>query len=147
LEIFVSRTIHLELNSIRNIIPSFRSLDRKTQIQELKQAIYQYRNQRLSVILEKEIDQHCFKETEFGKPYLSDYPKFNFNHSHSQEYYALAHSRNIRDLGVDIEDTGRKVRFDALAQHAFHPEEYQTWQESDYDPNFGLKSGLQKRRF
>jgi len=26
-----------------------------------------------------------------------------------------------------------------LAQHAFHPEEYQTWQESDYDPNFWFK--------
>ena len=29
-----------------------------------------------------------------------------------------------------IEELDRKVRFDALAQHAFHPEEYQTWQES-----------------
>ncbi len=28
-------------------------------------------------------------------------------------------------LGIDVEDLDRKVRFDALAQHAFHPNELQ----------------------
>ena len=36
----------------------------------------------------------------------------------------------LKTLGLMLEELDRKVRFDALAQHAFHPEEYQTWQTS-----------------
>ncbi|BCX75459.1 hypothetical protein TOL5_36590 [Acinetobacter sp. Tol 5] len=45
----------------------------------------------------------------------------------------------MHDLGVDVEDLDRKVRFEALAKHAFHPEEYQTWQSLDFDPVFWFK--------
>ena len=30
------------------------------------------------------------------------------------------------DIGVDVEELGRKIRFDAFAQHAFHADEYKT---------------------
>ena len=59
------------------------------------------------------------KKQILGKPYLIDYPKFHVNHSHSQQHYALASSQQIQDLGVDVEDLDRKVRFEALAKHAF----------------------------
>ena len=37
-------------------------------------------------------------------------------------------SERGKEIGVDVEELDRNVRFDVLAQHAFHPEEYQTWQ-------------------
>ncbi|PWF32935.1 ACP synthase, partial [Yersinia pestis] len=77
--------------------------------------------------------------TNFGKPYLNDYPDFSFNHSHSQNFYALATSRNVQNLGIDIEELSRKVRFEALAQHAFHPEELKNWQALAYDPEYWFK--------
>ncbi len=135
----VTRTIQLDLNSIQNIIPRFQANDRKSQIQEQKTAIYQYRNQLLSSYLETHISNDSFDKTDFGKPYLTNFPKFNLNHSHSQQYYVLASSQNIRDLGVDIEDLNRKVRFEALAKHAFHPDEYQTWEDLGFDPVFWFK--------
>lgn len=139
MEYIVNRTIRLDLNSIQNILPTFQSPDRKSQIQELKHAIYAYRNQLISDLLCKEITNPSFAQTEFGKPYLIDYPKFHVNHSHSQQHYALASSQHMHDLGVDVEDLDRKVRFEALAKHAFHPEEYQTWQSLDFDPVFWFK--------
>ncbi|MFW2104625.1 4'-phosphopantetheinyl transferase superfamily protein [Acinetobacter sp. RIT698] len=138
-EWIVNRIIQLDVNSIQNILPSYHSIDRKGQIQELKQAIYQYRNQLLSDIFSVEISNHSFEKTDFGKPYLIDYPKFHVNHSHSQQHYALASSQQIQDLGVDVEDLNRKVRFEALAKHAFHPQEYQAWQALDFDPTFWFK--------
>lgn len=135
----MNRTIRLDLNSIQNILPTFQASDRKSQIQELKQAIYQYRNQLVSDLLCKEITNPSFAQTEFGKPYLIDYPRFHVNHSHSQQHYALASSQQMYDLGVDIEDLNRQVRFEALAKHAFHPEEYQNWQALDFDPAFWFK--------
>lgn len=135
----MTRTIQLDLNSIQNIIPLYQSSDRTSQIQELKTAIYQYRNQLLSNRLEIEINNDSFDKTEFGKPYLVHFPKFSVNHSHSQQHYALASSHQIRDLGVDVEDLNRKVRFEALAKHAFHPDEYQTWKDLEFDPVFWFK--------
>lgn len=139
----MTRTIQLDLNSIQNIFPNMilqgQISDRKSQIQALKAAIYHYRNQLLSNYLNTEIDNDSFGKTEFGKPFLVNYPKFHVNHSHSQQHYVLASSEHIRDLGVDLEDLTRQVRFDALAKHAFHPEEYQTWQDLDFDPAFWFK--------
>jgi 4'-phosphopantetheinyl transferase len=30
----------------------------------------------------------------------------HFNHSHSQQYYALALSERVKDIGVDVEELG-----------------------------------------
>ena len=157
--VLVNRILRVDLNSIQNIIPHFQAADRSSQIQELKHAIYQYRNQVLSCLISTEITrQDCIHQdstnqenpklvitnddmtkTEYGKPYLRDYSQLAFNHSHSQKNYALVSSLKIADLGVDVEDLDRTVRFDALAKHAFHPEEYQMWQDLDCDPTFWFK--------
>ncbi|OTG96191.1 4'-phosphopantetheinyl transferase family protein [Acinetobacter sp. ANC 3832] len=109
-----------------------------------KNKIYQQRNQFISKCLNKIILNDDFVKTEFGKPYLlphhlQSHPHFSFNHSHSQNYYALATSNSVRNIGVDIEDLDRKVRFEALAKHAFHPNEYQTWESLEFDPIYWFK--------
>ena len=112
---------------------------RVEQIKQRKLAIYTRRNQLLSDQLNHSIHSLDFTTTEYGKPYLKAHPEFSFNHSHSQNFYALATSRNVPNLGIDIEELSRKVRFEALAQHAFHPEELKNWQTFDYDPEYWFK--------
>jgi len=97
------------------------------------------RNQLLSQSFELPVSDQQVVRTNFGKPYLNDYPDFSFNHSHSQNFYALATSRNVQNLGIDIEELSRKVRFEALAQHAFHPEELKHWKTLAYDPEYWFK--------
>lgn len=101
-----------------------------------QQHIEEYRAARLAerLCVKPEILQ--FSTMEYGKPYLHNFPELAFNHSHGREHYALAFSQTLVDIGVDIESLQRKVRFDALAQHAFHPEEYQHWQDTNYDPTY-----------
>lgn len=94
-----------------------------------KQQIKNYRNQLLADHLHCEISALEFSKHEQGKPFLSSHP-LHFNHSHSQQNYALAISDRVRDIGVDVEDLERKIRFDALAQHAFHDQEYRIWQDT-----------------
>ncbi|MCU4414251.1 4'-phosphopantetheinyl transferase superfamily protein [Acinetobacter sp. WU_MDCI_Axc73] len=76
---------------------------------------------------------------DFGKPIAINHPKLAFNQSHSQREYALAFSFDVRDLGVDIESLNRKIRFEALAKHAFHPQEYQCWKALGEDINYWFK--------
>ena len=104
-----------------------------------KQCIYRQRNQYISIFLARAISNLDFSQTSYGKPYLPEFPKFAFNHSHSQKNYALSMSEQVQDLGIDIEDLNRKVRFEALAKHAFHPNEYQLWQALDFDPSYWFK--------
>nr|WP_254202643.1 MULTISPECIES: 4'-phosphopantetheinyl transferase superfamily protein [unclassified Acinetobacter] len=113
--------------------------DRKTQVADRKREVACLRNQLLSHYFESLIEDHQIVRTSFGKPYLPAHPDFSFNHSHSQNFYALATSRNIQHLGVDIEELSRKVRFEALAQHAFHSEELRQWQALDYAPEYWFK--------
>lgn len=79
-----------------------------------------------------------FAKHEHGKPYLLNHD-LNFNHSHSQQYYALAMSQHVKDIGIDVEELDRKVRLEALAQHAFHPDEYATWQSLEQDREYWFK--------
>ncbi len=110
-----------------------------------KQQIQAQRNQLLANQLNCAIDDLAFAQHEHGKPF-STYHSLHFNHSHSQQYYALAMSERVKDIGVDVEELDRKVRFDALAQHAFHSEEYQTWQESqDKEYWFRVQTNPQTR--
>ena len=104
-----------------------------------KQQIDQYRNQLLSVYFQKNISDTDIQRTEYGKPFLVDDPGLVFNHSHSQQNYAIAMSTHIQDLGIDLEDLDRQVRFEALAKHAFHPNEWQRWQQLDCDPEYWFK--------
>jgi len=104
--------------------PDFRSFN-----QYKKQQIYYYRNQLLAQQLGCSIEQLQFAKHEHGKPYLTSHT-LHFNHSHSQHNYALAISGRVKDIGIDIEELDRNVNFDALAKHAFHPDEYRIWQET-----------------
>ncbi len=47
--------------------------------------------------------------------------------------------RLAMSIGVDIEDLNRQVRLEALAKHAFHPEEMKVWQALNYDRAFWFK--------
>lgn len=135
----LSRNIQIYLQKIDQFFSIKPPESRVEQIKNRKLAIYARRNQLLSDQFNHPIQSLDFTATEYGKPYLNDYPDFSFNHSHSQNFYALATSRNVQNLGIDIEELSRKVRFEALAQHAFHPEELKNWQALAYDPEYWFK--------
>lgn len=133
------RNIQIYLQKIDQFFSIEPHQSRVEQIKNRKLAIYAHRNQLLSDQFNHPIQSLDFTTTEYGKPYLNDYPDFSFNHSHSQNFYALATSKQVQNLGIDIEELNRKVRFEALAQHAFHPEELKTWQTLAYDPEYWFK--------
>lgn len=134
----MARLIQIHLHQLSDLTCDQLS-DRKTQIAERKREVAFLRNQLLSQSFELPVSDQQVVRTNFGKPYLNDYPDFSFNHSHSQNFYALATSKQVQNLGIDIEELNRKVRFEALAQHAFHPEELKNWQVLDYDPEYWFK--------
>lgn len=103
-----------------------------------QQQIRAYRDQLLAEHLQSGIEALSFAKHEHGKPFLSSHA-LHFNHSHSRHYYALAVSKRVQDIGVDVEELDRKVRFDALAQHAFHPQEYAFWQQQDHDSEYWFR--------
>ena len=135
----MTRLIRVDVDTLEHIVPLSQTLDRKAKIQLQKQAVYGYRNQLLSKQLHIVLQQDDFSKTEYGKPYLINFPKLYFNHSHSQKHYALASSTQMHDLGVDVEDLDRKVRFEALAEHAFHANELQHWHVLEQDRNYWFK--------
>lgn len=134
----MARLIQIHLHQLSNLTYDQLS-DRKTQVAERKREVAFLRNQLLSQSFELPVSDQQVVRTNFGKPYLNDYPDFSFNHSHSQNFYALATSKQVQNLGIDIEELSRKVRFEALAQHAFHPEELKNWQALAYDPEYWFK--------
>ena len=134
----MARLIQIHLHQLSDLACDQLS-DRKTQVAERKREVAFLRNQLLSQSFELPVSDQQVVRTNFGKPYLNDYLDFGFNHSHSQNFYALATSKQVQNLGIDIEELSRKVRFEALAQHAFHPEEIKKWQVLDYDPEYWFK--------
>ena len=113
--------------------PDFRSFNhyKKQQIQSVRNRLIAEKLQLTSMELE-------FAKHEHGKPYLLNHT-LHFNHSHSQQYYALAMSEQVKDIGVDAEELDRNVRLDALAKHAFHPDEYETWLSLEQDREYWFK--------
>ena len=72
----MTRAIQIAVDKIERIVPLAKELDRKTRIQQQKQAIYHYRNQLLSQQLHVTIQQEDFATNEHGKPYLIKFPQF-----------------------------------------------------------------------
>ncbi|MCX7545636.1 4'-phosphopantetheinyl transferase family protein [Marinicella gelatinilytica] len=72
----------------------------------------------------------CFdiKRTKNGKPY-SDAP-IHFSYSHSRRVYLYGIS-DVGVIGVDIEHSGKKRHFMALAERYFHPDETALMREMD----------------
>lgn len=135
----MTKSIHIDVSRLEQFIQLPDGLERKAKIQLQKQAIYQFRNQLLTQHLQNEIQNTDFSKTDYGKPYLAQFPQAAFNHSHSRKHYALAFSDSIQQVGIDVEDLDRAVRFEALAQHAFHPEELRCWAESDYSSEYWFR--------
>ena len=135
-----TRKIEIHVQALAQLIkqskPHF--LDLKSFNHYKKEQIKNYRNCLLADYLHCSIEALQFEKHEHGKPFLASHP-LHFNHSHSQQHYALAISEHVKDIGIDVEDLERKVRFDALAQHAFHAEEYQTWQQQDQDREYWFR--------
>lgn len=113
--------------------------ERKALVQERRLALRQYRQQHLAQFLNIDADALEITLTETGKPVLAQPETLSFNHSHSQKHYALAYSDRYQHIGVDIEDLDRQVRFQSLAQHAFHAEELAHWEAIDFDPAYWFK--------
>ena len=135
----MTKLIHIDVSRLEQIIKLPADLERKAKIQQQKQAIYQFRNQLLSQHMQREIQNADLSKTEYGKPYLTEFPQVAFNHSHSHKHHALALSHTVRQLGIDVEDLDRQVRFETLAQHAFHPEELHGWAEAEYSSEYWFK--------
>ncbi|KHO17105.1 ACP synthase [Acinetobacter baumannii] len=132
IEVYTQALSQLLLKSKQDF-PDFRTFNdyKKQQIQHIK-------NELLAQKLSVNPTDLQFAKHEYGKPYLLDHT-LHFNHSHSQQYYALALSERVKDIGIDVEELDRKVRLDSLAQHAFHPDEYATWQNLEQDREFWFK--------
>ncbi len=128
--------IDIYLAMLDQLAPVAVDAARTTQILQRKQQLYTCRDRLLQSYLAPQQPLNLQRSIH-GKPYLPD-SDIEFNHSHSQQHYALAISRSVLDLGIDIEDLQRQVRFDALAKHAFHAQEYEIWQHS-HDPEYWFK--------
>lgn len=70
------------------------------------------------------------EKTEFGKPFLPDYPELSFNMSHSGDSLAIAISTECQ-LGVDIECYKARNGWDGLVNKCFAPEEIAFWYDLD----------------
>lgn len=125
--------IYLDCQPISKIVTLNPDLERRAYILQQKQALHAYRLQQLSQSLGRVVTADELLKTEYGKPYLAD---LAFNHSHSQQHYALVMSHQLQDIGVDVEDLNRKVRFEALAQHAFTAKELAGWYASGQDRQY-----------
>ncbi|MFI8010469.1 4'-phosphopantetheinyl transferase family protein [Acinetobacter sp. ABJ_C4_1] len=132
IEVYTQALSQLLLKSKQDF-PDFRTFNdyKKQQIQYIK-------NKLLAQKLNVNPEDLIFAKHEYGKPYLLNHT-LHFNHSHSQQYYALALSERVKDIGIDVEELDRKVRLDSLAQHAFHPDEYATWQNLEQDREYWFK--------
>ncbi|WP_343568623.1 4'-phosphopantetheinyl transferase superfamily protein [Acinetobacter sp.] len=132
IEVYTQALSQLLLKSKQDF-PDFRTFNdyKKQQIQHIK-------NKLLAQKLNVNPADLVFAKHEYGKPYLLNHT-LHFNHSHSQQYYALALSERVKDIGIDVEELDRKVRLDSLAQHAFHADEYATWQSLEQDREYWFK--------
>ncbi|ARD30152.1 4'-phosphopantetheinyl transferase family protein [Acinetobacter lactucae] len=132
IEVYTQALSQLLLKSKKDF-PDFRTFNHYK-----KQQIQNVRNELIAQKLQIKITDLEFAKHEHGKPYLLD-QDLDFNHSHSQQYYALAMSQHVKDIGIDVEELDRKVRLDALAKHAFHPDEYATWLSLEQDREYWFK--------
>lgn len=125
--------IDLDCQPITKIVTLEQDLERRAYVAQQKQALHRYRLEQLRQKLGRQVLPEELLKTDYGKPYL---PDLAFNHSHSQQHYALVMSQDVKDLGVDIEGLSRSIRFEALAKHAFTHAELARWYASEQDKNY-----------
>lgn len=66
--------------------------------------------------LKSEIQNVRFEKNKYGKPYLKDYPEFQFNISHSGNFVVCAIDNEI--IGIDIEEN-KPIEYVELARKFF----------------------------
>jgi 4'-phosphopantetheinyl transferase len=66
-------------------------------------------------------DNISFGKNPYGKPYLKDYPNFNFNISHSGDFVVCAIDNN--PIGVDIEEI-KYMEYEDIAKNFFTTDEF-----------------------
>lgn len=64
-----------------------------------------------------------------GKPALPD-AGIAFNASHTGHWLALAWSRSLAEVGMDIEQLGQRRNFAAMTRRYFHPHEAALWERT-----------------
>lgn len=135
------RAIQIYLHALAQLAPLEKSgfADLRQYSRYKKQQIYAQRNAHLSAFSGQPVADADIALSAYGKPFLKHRPEIAFNHSHSQKNYALALSAGMQDIGIDVEDLERKVRFEALARHAFHPRELDAWNASGQQPEYWFK--------
>ncbi|WP_066800714.1 4'-phosphopantetheinyl transferase family protein [Moraxella oblonga] len=74
-----------------------------------------------------------YDKNDYGKPFAKNIPILSFNQSHCASDYVLIYSLDVKNIGVDIENTNRQVKFHNLAKRYFHNDEYKIWQNDYYD--------------
>lgn len=135
------RAIQIYLHALAQLAPLDKAgfADLRQYSRYKKQQIYAQRNAHLSAFSGQPVADADIALSAYGKPFLKHRPEIAFNHSHSQKNYALALSAGMQDIGIDVEDLERKVRFEALARHAFHPRELDAWNASGQQPEYWFK--------
>ncbi len=127
-------TVYLHYQALNQILMmssggiQLQNLDSRSQLQNYRHSILQQFSSGFD-----------FKRNAYGKPISSNDPNFSFNHSHSKQNYALALSKDVIDIGVDIEDFSRKADIGALAQRYFHPDELLSWYRQGSTVSYWLK--------
>ncbi len=76
-----------------------------------------------------------FSKNQYGKPYLKDYPNFNFNISHSGDYVLCAVDN--KPIGIDVEEV-KYIEYEEIAKSFF------TRSEFDYIVRKDLNNQLSK---
>lgn len=76
-----------------------------------------------------------FNKNQYGKPYLKEYPNFNFNISHSGDYVLCA--IDDKPIGVDVEEV-KSIECEEIAKNFF------TVKEFDYIINQDMKFKLDR---
>lgn len=76
-----------------------------------------------------------FNKNQYGKPYLKEYPNFNFNISHSGDYVLCA--IDDKPIGVDVEEV-KPIECEEIAKNFF------TAKEFNYIVNQDLKFQLDR---
>lgn len=99
-----------------------------------RECIRAYRHQLLSEFCHnKNLPTPIYDKDNHGKPFCQNIPALSFNQSHCARDYALIYSLDIKNIGVDIENSHRQVKFDDLAKRYFHADEYALWQNDECD--------------
>ena len=131
--------IYLHVQSLDHIVGEAPKMTRRHMDESQRAELRLYQRSLIAQVTGHTTEHLQIEVNDFGKPILKIPNQFQFNQSHSQHSYAMAISDEIANIGVDIEDLNRQVRFEALAKHAFHPEEMKVWRALNYDRAFWFK--------